>query len=245
MFGNDPWVSAARAWLAIHSAGESRYSLGLARLELPIAGGNDPSWYYEMRALCHAGPARHRSGTPGLPPPAGARTARRRADEVPARDRRRRRRRRRAGGTVVARGLAGSDLAGGRVPDGGRAPRVRARGDQRRRGPPTRAAEQAANPVELHESSTGPACGWRCPTPSEQARGPGNALDDVAAGPAEPRAALERCCPAPTRSSSAHSPACRRATPRRWSGWPCWRSRRVATRRPAGWAKRRRATRSS
>ncbi len=55
MFGNDPWVSAARAWLAIHSAGDARYSLGLERLELPIAGGNDPSWYYEMRALCHAG----------------------------------------------------------------------------------------------------------------------------------------------------------------------------------------------
>lgn len=55
MFGNDPWVSAARAWLAIHSDRESRYSDGLGLLELPLAGGNDPSWYYEMRALCHVG----------------------------------------------------------------------------------------------------------------------------------------------------------------------------------------------
>jgi tetratricopeptide (TPR) repeat protein len=55
MFGNDPWVSAARAWLAIHSHRETRYSDGLGLLELPLAGGNDPSWYYEMRALCHVG----------------------------------------------------------------------------------------------------------------------------------------------------------------------------------------------
>jgi tetratricopeptide (TPR) repeat protein len=55
MFGNDPWVSAARAWLAIHSDRATRYVRGLELLELPIAGGNDPSWYYEMRALCHVG----------------------------------------------------------------------------------------------------------------------------------------------------------------------------------------------
>ena len=55
MFGNDPWVSAARAWLAIHSDRPSRYADGLGLLELPLAGGNDPSWYYEMRALCHVG----------------------------------------------------------------------------------------------------------------------------------------------------------------------------------------------
>jgi tetratricopeptide (TPR) repeat protein len=55
MFGNDPGVSAARAWLAIHSPRESRYYEGLGLLELPLAGGNDPSWYYEMRALCHVG----------------------------------------------------------------------------------------------------------------------------------------------------------------------------------------------
>jgi len=53
MFGNDPWVSAARAWLAIHSDHDRRFKDGLVLLELPIAGGNDPSWYYEMRALCH------------------------------------------------------------------------------------------------------------------------------------------------------------------------------------------------
>lgn len=55
MFGNDPSVSAARAWLAIHSDRETRYSDGLGLLELPLAEGNDPSWYYEMRALCHVG----------------------------------------------------------------------------------------------------------------------------------------------------------------------------------------------
>ena len=55
MFGNDPWVSAARAWIAIHSDLPTQYRDGLVLLELPIAGGNDPSWYYEMRALCHLG----------------------------------------------------------------------------------------------------------------------------------------------------------------------------------------------
>ena len=55
MFGNDPWVSAARAWMALHSDRKTRYSDGLGLLEMPIAGGNDPSWYYEMRALCHVG----------------------------------------------------------------------------------------------------------------------------------------------------------------------------------------------
>ena len=55
MFGNDPWVSAARAWLAIHGDRPTRYSDGLGLLELPLAEGNDPSWYYEMRALCHVG----------------------------------------------------------------------------------------------------------------------------------------------------------------------------------------------
>ena len=55
MFGNDPWVSAARAWLSIHSKHETRFADGLGLLELPLEGGNDPSWYYEMRALCHAG----------------------------------------------------------------------------------------------------------------------------------------------------------------------------------------------
>lgn len=55
MFGNDPWVSAARAWLAIHGRRPTRYAVGLSLLELPVAGGNDPSWYYEMRAGCHVG----------------------------------------------------------------------------------------------------------------------------------------------------------------------------------------------
>ena len=55
MYGNDPWVSAARAWLALRSDRETRYSDALGLLELPLAEGNDPSWYYEMRALCHVG----------------------------------------------------------------------------------------------------------------------------------------------------------------------------------------------
>lgn len=53
MFGNDPGVSAARAWLALHSDRPTRYVDSLGLLDLPLAEGNDPSWYYEMRALCH------------------------------------------------------------------------------------------------------------------------------------------------------------------------------------------------
>jgi tetratricopeptide (TPR) repeat protein len=53
MFGNDPWVSAARAWLTLHSDRPTRYADSLALLDLPLAEGNDPSWYYDMRALCH------------------------------------------------------------------------------------------------------------------------------------------------------------------------------------------------
>ena len=52
MFGNDPWVSAARAWLALRTKRETRYREALALLDLPLAAGNDPSWYYELRALC-------------------------------------------------------------------------------------------------------------------------------------------------------------------------------------------------
>ncbi|MEA2241537.1 MAG: hypothetical protein QOD24_1093 [Solirubrobacteraceae bacterium] len=55
MYGNDPWVSAARAWLALRSNRQTRYSDALGLLELPLAEGNDPSWYYEMRALCNIG----------------------------------------------------------------------------------------------------------------------------------------------------------------------------------------------
>ena len=54
MFGNDPWVSAARAWLALHSDRPTRYNEALRLLDMPLSEGNDPSWYYEMRALCHA-----------------------------------------------------------------------------------------------------------------------------------------------------------------------------------------------
>jgi tetratricopeptide (TPR) repeat protein len=53
MFGNDPGISAARAWLALHGDREGRYRDALGLLALPLAEGNDPSWYYDMRALCH------------------------------------------------------------------------------------------------------------------------------------------------------------------------------------------------
>jgi tetratricopeptide (TPR) repeat protein len=52
MFGNDPWVSAARAWLALRTKRETRYREALELLDLPLAAGNDPGWYYELRALC-------------------------------------------------------------------------------------------------------------------------------------------------------------------------------------------------
>lgn len=53
MYGNDPWVSAARAWLAVHSDREGRFEEAASLLELPLAEGNDPSWYYDMQALCN------------------------------------------------------------------------------------------------------------------------------------------------------------------------------------------------
>ncbi len=135
MFGNDPWVSAARAWLAIHSGRESRYRVGLARLELPIAGGNDPSWYYEMRALCHAGLHEIEAARQAFSellaralPVDGPTKCRLAIAAVAVGDAD-------EAARVVARGLARPDVAGQRVPDGGRVPRVRARGAQRRRGP--------------------------------------------------------------------------------------------------------------
>jgi tetratricopeptide (TPR) repeat protein len=50
MFGPDPWVGAALAWVAMHRGG---YGDAIEMLEMPIAEGNDPAWYYDMRALCH------------------------------------------------------------------------------------------------------------------------------------------------------------------------------------------------
>ena len=52
MFGPDPWVAAIQAWIAMHSG---RFEEALELLELPIAEGNDPGWYYEMRAVSHSG----------------------------------------------------------------------------------------------------------------------------------------------------------------------------------------------
>ncbi|MDP8929105.1 MAG: hypothetical protein M3O70_11180, partial [Actinomycetota bacterium] len=52
-YGQDPWVSAVRAWLAIHDRHDYRQALQL--LELPLAEGNDLAWYREMEALAHLG----------------------------------------------------------------------------------------------------------------------------------------------------------------------------------------------
>jgi len=53
MYGEDPWVSAVRAWLALHHRHDWKRTLEL--LELPIEQGNDPAWYREMEALAHLG----------------------------------------------------------------------------------------------------------------------------------------------------------------------------------------------
>jgi tetratricopeptide (TPR) repeat protein len=51
MYGEDPWVSTVRAWLALH--GKQDWERALQLLELPIAEGNDQAWYWEMSALAH------------------------------------------------------------------------------------------------------------------------------------------------------------------------------------------------
>ena len=53
MYGADPWVSAVRAWLALHHG--RRYGEALELLELPLREGNDQAWYREMEALAHLG----------------------------------------------------------------------------------------------------------------------------------------------------------------------------------------------
>jgi tetratricopeptide (TPR) repeat protein len=53
MYGEDPWVSAVRAWLAIHHAHD--WSGALRLLELPLAEGTDQAWYREMEALAYLG----------------------------------------------------------------------------------------------------------------------------------------------------------------------------------------------
>jgi tetratricopeptide (TPR) repeat protein len=50
MYGEDPWVSAVRAWLALHHDEGKDWQRALQLLELPIAEGNDQAWYCEMRA---------------------------------------------------------------------------------------------------------------------------------------------------------------------------------------------------
>ena len=53
MYGEDPWVSAVRAWLALHHRHDWQRTLELLRL--PLAEGNDPAWYREMQALALLG----------------------------------------------------------------------------------------------------------------------------------------------------------------------------------------------
>ena len=53
MYGEDPWVSAVRAWLALHQRRD--WETALERLELPIREGNDHAWYHEMQALAYLG----------------------------------------------------------------------------------------------------------------------------------------------------------------------------------------------
>jgi tetratricopeptide (TPR) repeat protein len=56
MYGEDPWVSAVRAWLAIHHRHDWVRALEL--LQLPMAEGNDQAWYREMQALAYLGMGR-------------------------------------------------------------------------------------------------------------------------------------------------------------------------------------------
>jgi hypothetical protein len=51
MYGEDPWVSAVRAWLALHHRHDVERTLAL--LQLPIAQGSDKAWYRELEALAH------------------------------------------------------------------------------------------------------------------------------------------------------------------------------------------------
>jgi len=53
MYGEDPWVRAVRAWLALHYRRDWTQTLEL--LLLPIAEGNDQAWYREMQALAYLG----------------------------------------------------------------------------------------------------------------------------------------------------------------------------------------------
>jgi tetratricopeptide (TPR) repeat protein len=53
MYGEDPWVSAVQAWLALHERRD--WERALKRLELPIREGNDHAWYHEMQALAYLG----------------------------------------------------------------------------------------------------------------------------------------------------------------------------------------------
>lgn len=72
MYGEDPWISAFRAWLALHHLRDPGRTIDL--LQLPIAEGNDHTWYLEMQALAMI----------LLDDVDGARTAyRRMVDEVP------------------------------------------------------------------------------------------------------------------------------------------------------------------
>jgi tetratricopeptide (TPR) repeat protein len=53
MYGEDPWISAVRAWLALHHGHD--WDRALALLELPLAEGSDCAWYREMQAEAYLG----------------------------------------------------------------------------------------------------------------------------------------------------------------------------------------------
>jgi tetratricopeptide (TPR) repeat protein len=52
MFGEDPWVSAVQAWLALKG---ERWEDALEALALPMRNGGDKPWYLEMRARADLG----------------------------------------------------------------------------------------------------------------------------------------------------------------------------------------------
>lgn len=54
MYGEDPWVSAVRAWLALHGD-PHEWERTLELLRLPLRQGNDQAWYREMQALAYLG----------------------------------------------------------------------------------------------------------------------------------------------------------------------------------------------
>jgi tetratricopeptide (TPR) repeat protein len=55
VYGHDPTVQAVKALMALR---EGKWPHAIRLLDLPLADGNDPLWYLDMRALCHAADGR-------------------------------------------------------------------------------------------------------------------------------------------------------------------------------------------